>query len=299
MERTPVDWQFFGKDRKACLAYANGCYIPRGKMLGGSHAINVMIYLRGNDRDYDQWEQLGNPTWNWHNALKYFKKSERNRNKKFVRYEHGKYHSARGKLVVDHNGGPDPFGKVLIAAGKDLGYDYVKDPNAGEWIGFSYAQVTLHNGRRQSTAKNFLISASKRPNLHIIKHALVTKIEIENNEAVGVRFTYNDTYNFVARNRKDVILSAGSLSSAHLLLLSGVGPRQHLQDFDIPVKRDLPVGENLQCHVAVPLFFAIRPEHNVTAEDLQQQQLDSIYQLSIHNRGPLTGIGLGITLSVS
>lgn len=259
-------------------------------MLGGSHGMNLMVYLRGNDRDYNEWEELGNPTWNWRNALRYFKKSEHNKKEKFVSQSDGKYHSASGKLIVDDYPGT-AFDRILIDAGKEFGYNYVEDPNAGVWVGFSSMQGTLHGGRRQSTAKTFLTPASKRPNLHIIKNALVTKIEIGNGQTEGVRFVYQDNRELVARKRKDVILSAGAFGSPQLLMLSGVGPRSHLQRFEIPVKRDLPVGGNLHDHIAVPLFHALRMNYTETDEDLLREQLDSIYQFAIHGDGPLAGFG--------
>lgn len=115
-------------------------------MLGGSHAHNGMVYLRGNDRDYNVWEERDNPTWNWKNALRYFKKSERNLNENFVAF--GKYHSGDEKLIVDLIGDePDPYAKFIIHAAEEYGHEHIVDLNSGKWLGYAFTQGTLHNGR--------------------------------------------------------------------------------------------------------------------------------------------------------
>lgn len=257
-------------------------------MLGGSGGHNSMIYLRGNDRDYNTWRRMGNPTWEWQNVLRYFKKSEGNQNADFVRDQF--YHSGRGKLLISNYNDTGTLGDVFIAAGVECGYKHRKDLNAGNWLGYAYTQGTLANGRRQSTAKTFLGPASLRPNLHVIKNAVVSKILIKDKEVIGVRFTYNGTTKFHARNRKDVILSAGTISSPQILQLSGIGPREHLEHIGIPVKKNLAVGENLHDHTSVPLFFAFKPSD----PDLkpQEQLLNSFYQLVVNNSGPLTGLSM-------
>lgn len=124
--------------------------------------------------------------------------------------------------------------------------------------------------------------------MHIIKHAIVSKIEIENNKAVGVRFTYNGQDEMFAINRKYGILSAGTVGSARILMFSGIGPRKHLDQLRIPVKKDLCVGKNLHDHVQVPLLF----EFPLTDERDTTEKLDELYQLAFHNSGPLTRVGI-------
>lgn len=249
-----------------------------------------MLYIRGHDRDYEQWEALGNPTWNYETALKFFKKSEANQNESFVNHKNGKYHSNKGYLTVDSYGEPHPLGEVFIGAGKEIGYDYIGDLNREHLLGFAYAQGTIHKGRRHSVAKTFLVPAKDRPNLHIIKHAHVTQILIENNEAVGVEFIYNGTHKMRANNLKEVILSAGAVSSPPLLMLSGIGPKEHLEKFNIPVKVDAAVGRNLQDHLMARVFFEF---HRSTAkEDTPVDMLNNIFNFAIHNKGPLTGFGI-------
>lgn len=295
MQHSRVDWEFYGKPTDCCLAYTKGCYWPRGKLLGGSHGLNVMLYFRGNPRDYDRWEELGNPTWNWKTALRYFKKSENNTNP--IIAANRKYHSTRGKLFLSDFDYTDAFSEQFIAAGVDSGYKRLDDLNADEYLGFGNLQGTVYDGRRQTTAKTFLTpSAKRRQNIHVIKDALVTKILIKDKHAVGVKFIYKGQYHLIAKSRKEVILSAGTISSAQLLLLSGIGPKRHLKRLGIPVKRNLAVGRNLQDHCAVPLYFQFR-RSNPTTETPNDQTIDA-FKLAVHNSGPLVGVGAANTLGV-
>lgn len=285
LQHTPYDWQFTAESDKACLGYPGGCYWPRGKMLGGSHGMNAMLYLRGHDKDYDTWEKLGNPGWGWNDVLKYFKKSEANQDADFVKYKNGKYHSDKGLLMVGSFRNTEPLSYVYINASKELGYDLVDDLNAEQLLGYAFLQLTIHNGRRQTVAKNFLIPAKDRPNLHIIKKAYVTKINIDNsNTAKSVELTYNGT-NLIVEARKEVVLSAGAVQSPHLLMLSGVGPRKHLEKFKIPVKKDLPVGQNLQDHLTVPMFYQFHQSSAMVASQIDFA--DSIYRYALHQDGPM------------
>lgn len=262
---TEYDYQYFGKSKHACLSYEKGCYCPLGKMLGGSHAHNGMVYVRGNDKDFNNWWRMGNPTWNWHNVLEYFKKSEGNKNPNFA--QNVKYHNAFGKLLVDDFNRTDPIGDVLLAAGLESGYQQMEDFNGGMgWLGYSYAQGTAFEGRRQTTAKTFLAPASRRPNLHVIKNAIVTKVVIEKKNAIGVQITINGTVHLFAGCRKDVILSAGAISSPQILLLSGIGPEKHLERMGIQVKKSLP---------GVGKIFKITPLCRFSFDLIQPMQVEA------------------------
>lgn len=243
-----------------------------------------MMYFRGNDRDYDDWGRLGCPAWNWNEALRFFKKSEANQNRKLVAYKNGKYHSANGPLIIDSTGPPHPFENVVLSAAREFGYSFVEEVNADHYLGYTRAQGTFHNGRRTGVAKSFLTPASKRSNMHVIKHALVHKIDIVNQTATSVRFTINGSRELIAKSRKEIILSAGALSSPQLLMLSGIGPRDHLEKYGIPVLADLPVGKGLQDHVGFMLFFQVEPCED--DRDPNLESLDSIYELAMRNRGP-------------
>lgn len=293
MERTESDWQFHTeKHEKYCRGFEKGCRWPRGKMLGGSHGINAMIYFRGNRDDYDNWHRLGNPTWDWDSVLEYFKKTELNLDKSIILNQNKKWHNDGGALPVGTYGGDlNEHHYIYMKAAKELGYKHLEDINADETIGFGYAQGTVQNGQRTTTAKSLLASVKDRSNLHVIKHAQATKISIDESTktAIGVEFTYKNTNKFTAKAKKEVIVSAGSVMSPQLLMLSGIGPKKHLDKLKIPVIQDLAVGKNLQDHVVAPIVMRF---HKSTAEpESITDLLDDIYNYAIHRKGSLAGVG--------
>ncbi|XP_055309378.1 glucose dehydrogenase [FAD, quinone]-like [Sitodiplosis mosellana] len=290
IQKTQSDWEFYAESDSACLAQQHGCFWPRGKTLGGSSATNAMFYVRGTERDYNRWAELGNPTWDWEHALKYMKRSEANQNPDFVKYRNGKFHGDKGPLAVDFYGELHPMSKILIEAAQEHGIKFVDDINADDTLGYVNAQATVSNGRRQSTAKAYLVPAKNRSNLHIVKHAHVQKILInEENVATGVEFLYKDEQLLRATNKKEVILSAGAVSSPPILMLSGVGPKEHLEKHNIKVKQDAPVGKNLLDHISTAIHFQFHRSSPTKVSPTDA--LDAIYNLAIHNKGPLTSLG--------
>lgn len=289
LQHTENDWKFYAESDSACLAHR--CYWPRGKMLGGSSAMNAMFYVRGTSRDFNRWAELGNPTWDWEHALEYMKKSEGNQNPEFVKYQNGKFHNDKGPLIVDFYGELHSFSKIFIEAGQELGLKFIDDINADKVLGYVNAQATVSNGRRQSTAKSYLIPAKNRTNLHIVKHAHVQKILIDDqNVASGVEFLYKNRTILKATNRKEVILSGGAVSSPQLLMLSGIGPREHLKKHNIRVKHDsAAVGKNLLDHIFTALYFQFH--RSSPTKQAPTDVLDAIYNLAIHNEGPFTNLG--------
>lgn len=293
LQKTAYDWQYTAKTKNGCKSYKSGCLWPRGKMLGGSGAMNAMIYLRSHRRDYDHWQELGNTEWGYENVLKYFKKSEQNTNDQIAQYHNGKYHNQNGLLKVGSYRSNHPMDSAIercyIAAGAEAGYEYVDDFNSDTLLGYSRVQGTIYNGRRQSTAKAFLIPAKDRPNLHVIKNAQATKIHFDrNNLATSVDFTYNGEQMMNVKTKKEIIVSGGAISSPQLLLLSGVGPKKHLEQFNIDVKLDLAVGRNLQDHLIVPMFFSFDQSENPLSENI----LNDTMNLLMYNRGPYTAVGI-------
>jgi choline dehydrogenase len=218
--------------------------IPRGKTLGGSSAINGMVYVRGNPLDYDSWAQFGNRGWSYESVLPYFKKSEH--------YEPGG-DDTRGR------GGPlnvaapriraelaDAFIEAAISEGFPRNPDY----NNGNQEGFGYFQATQKNGRRWSTARAFLDPARRRPNLRIETDALATRVLLDGQRAIGVAYMHRGEAR-EARCSGEVILCAGAVKSPHLLELSGIGNPEILQSAGIPVRHELRgVGENYRDHYA-------------------------------------------------
>ena len=257
-------------------------------MLGGSGGINAMLYVRGNSRDYDQWATLGNPTWGFEDVLPYFKKSENNKLDHIVSMHKRKFHGTTGPLSVDSYNSIETLKSVVYEAAFELGYIEIMDINADEHIGFNTAQGTLENGRRCSPAKAFLNSAKDRPNLKIIKNAHVTEVIIDGNQAKGVRFQIGDK-KLEAFSKKEVILSAGAINTPQILLLSGVGPKKHLEKMNIPVKKDLPVGQNLQDHAIAPLSITFH-KNRATPESISDLA-DSMFQYLRHKVGKFVALG--------
>lgn len=277
---SPTNWVYYAeKSTYASRSMKRGSYWPRGKMLGGSGGTNLMYYIRGNDRDYDNWERFGNPGWGWTNALHYFKKSEAMQIKEHV----GEYHGKDGPMRVTSFLNTEPIRDVLFDAARELGYKFVADINANEYIGMTSAPATIDNNRRASTAHAFLKPAKNRPNLKIIKNAHATRVVInEWNRVTGVEFILQNR-TFIVPVRNEAILSAGTVNTPQILMLSGVGPRNHLHQYGIESIVDLPVGGHLEDHTNVIYGFAVNRGHSVAAS--QHAILDTLYKYVRHEVG--------------
>lgn len=219
-------------------------YQPRGKCLGGSSAINAMIYTRGHPADYDQWAALGNRGWSYQELLPYFKKSENNTAIK------NSFHGNDGPLFVSNLQSHNPFQQTYLNAAQEAGFPITDDFNGAKQEGLGIYQVTHKNGERWSAARGYLHPhMGKRPNLSVKTGVQVERILFEGNRAVGVSYT-QDGKQQILRTNKEVILCAGAFHSPQLLMVSGVGPKDQLDQFVIPVIHKLPgVGQNLQDHL--------------------------------------------------
>uniref|UniRef100_T1IF85 GMC_OxRdtase_N domain-containing protein n=3 Tax=Rhodnius prolixus TaxID=13249 RepID=T1IF85_RHOPR len=249
LQFTSANWRYYSEPSKhACMGLKGGrCPLPRGKVMGGSSVLNFMVYARGDARDYDGWAAMGNKGWAWKDVYPYFLKSEDLLIKdNWVQPEkHGK----GGYLSVGTAPYKSPLVHAFVKAGVELGYK-ISDYNSGDISGFSFVQSTIKNGSRMSTSQAFLHPIRKRKNLNVVKYAMVTKIIMEKDRAVGVEYIKNNR-RFTVRASKEVILSAGAINSPQLLMLSGIGPRDHLQSLGIKVVKDLPVGYNLMDHPVI------------------------------------------------
>ncbi|XP_031838198.2 glucose dehydrogenase [FAD, quinone]-like [Nomia melanderi] len=293
---TPLDWQFKTEPSDDYCRAMKGhqCNWPRGKVLGGSSVLNAMLYVRGNKKDYDNWATLGNPGWDYRSVLPYFKKSLDMRIKK---YKNSPYHHTGGYLTVEYFKYRTPVINHLVRAGTDMGYDIV-DVNGPTQTGFTYSHGTLRNGLRCSAAKAFLRTASKRKNLHISLLSTAEKILIREDEhsktAYGVQFRVGTARHKVKVNR-EVILAAGAIQSPQLLMLSGIGPRDHLEEMGIPLVHDAPgVGGNLQDHVAIGgLLYLIDTPKDYTGDRPFSFNLpdsvtpDVIKEFAVNRTGPM------------
>ena len=224
-------------------------YWPSGRTLGGSSAINGLIYIRGHRDDYDHWAALGNPGWAYADVLPYFRKLEHN-----VRGA-SEWHGADGPLRVSDIRAKHELVEALIAAGTEIGIPRNDDFNGATQEGAGYYQLTTHNGFRCSTAVAYLRPARRRKNLTVATEAQATRILADGRRARGVGYRQQGR-DLTATARREVIVAAGAMQSPVLLQLSGIGPPDLLQSFGIPVVHALPgVGENLQDHLQLRVIF--------------------------------------------
>lgn len=217
-------------------------YQPRGKVLGGSSSLNAMIYIRGQRADYDHWAALGNPGWSFDDVLPYFKRAEHN--------ERGAdaFHGTGGPLNVMDLRSPNRFGALFVQAGAQAGYTVNPDFNGADQEGVGLYQVTHKNGERCSAAKAYLTPHLSRPNLQVFTSAQVTRILLQKKRAVGVEFVQDGLLKQL-KCQREVVLCAGAIQSPQILMLSGIGPHQHLLDNGIATQHHLPgVGQNLHDH---------------------------------------------------
>ncbi|XP_065222642.1 glucose dehydrogenase [FAD, quinone]-like [Planococcus citri] len=259
LRHSAYDWNYTTEvTGDTCLAFpGNRCTWPRGKALGGSSSINTLVAIRGNPRDYDYWESLGNPGWGYKHVLKYFKKLERLRVSK---YKDEAAHGYSGKVFEELSTNKTVYditeAKNYIANfATKFGYKIVEDINAHNQAGITFIPCTLRNNVRWNTAKAYLEHAKDRRNLTLMKGTMVTKILInDRNKAYGVEVCKNGKYKRIYC-RKEVIVSAGAINSPQLLMLSGIGPQNHLSKFKIKVKQNLCVGCNLRDHLSVHSYI--------------------------------------------
>ncbi|HVG52119.1 MAG TPA: GMC family oxidoreductase N-terminal domain-containing protein [Xanthobacteraceae bacterium] len=243
------DWMF--KTEPEAGLNGRSLAYPRGKVIGGSSAINAMIYMRGQAADYDHWRQLGLSGWGWNDVLPVFKRHE---NHFLGASEH---HNVGGEWRIE---APRVTWDLLEAyrdAAEQASIKKIPDFNTGDNEGSCYFHVNQKAGRRWSSARGFLKPVLNRQNLRLETGCLVEGVEFDGRRAVGVTWKQNGERRR-ARCRGEVILSAGSLGSAQLLLLSGVGPAAHIGDFGLPVVLDKPgVGENLQDHLQLRMIYKV------------------------------------------
>ena len=212
--------------------------IAQGKVLGGSSSVNGMIYLRGQPQDYDDWaERYGCTGWSYREVLPYFKRAEANESLS------DDYHGADGLLPVSENRYRHPLSMAFIRAGRELNLPYRNDFNGDSQHGVGFYQTTTHNGERASTARTYLKAVRDERRLVVKLNALAHRLTFEGNVATGVVYSQNGGAEVTARATKEVIVSAGAVGSPKLLMLSGIGPRDHLQQLGIEVRADLPVGK--------------------------------------------------------
>ncbi|MBK1658883.1 GMC family oxidoreductase [Paracraurococcus ruber] len=262
-------------------------YAPRGKTLGGTSSINGMVYMRGHPRDYDGWRQRGCTGWDWDSVLPFFRKAEHQ--------QHGAdaFHGTGGPLHVSDQAAGSDLAEAMIAAAEGLGIPRNPDFNGARQEGTGYYQTTTAGRRRWSSARAYLAPAKGRRNLEIRTRCQATRVVVEAGRATGVEYQ-GPQGRRVARARREVVVSGGAYGSPQLLLLSGIGPGEHLQAMGITVLHDLPaVGANLHDHFGTYLMW--RCTRAITMNDLENswpRKIAAAARYALFRSGPMAVNGI-------
>jgi choline dehydrogenase len=275
--RTRRDWNYTTEPQPGLDG--RKLFWPRGKLLGGSSSINAMIYMRGAAADYDEWAELtGDKAWSFEHVLPLFRRMEDNARGA------DRYHGVGGPLRVENLRSPHVWTRAVIQSAVAAGYPRNDDFNGATQEGVGQYQVTQKRGRRWSAADAYLHPAMGRPNLTVRTGALTTRVLIEGGRATGVEYRSGGSVH-TARATREVVLSGGAVNTPQLLMLSGVGPAEHLREVGVDVVHDLPgVGAGLQDHPLVPVVWHVR-----SGRSLFRAESPSGYaQWFGARRGPLT-----------
>ncbi|MFN7950648.1 MAG: GMC family oxidoreductase N-terminal domain-containing protein [bacterium] len=270
------DWAYQTEPQPACAG--RRMYWPRGKTLGGSSSINAMIYMRGNRADYDAWAAAGCDGWSYDEVLPHFRASEDNQRGAST------YHGVGGPLSVQDLRDPHPWMQAVVAAARESGIPANADFNGATQDGVGFNQVTQRNGKRCSAAVGFLRPALRRPNLTVITEAHATKICFDGARARGVEYQRRGKREIVEAER-EILLAGGAIESPHLLMLSGVGPKDQLTAHRVPVLRDLRgVGQHLEDHLCVALMWEAAEARSLMAA----QRPAEVLKYLLFKKGMLT-----------
>jgi choline dehydrogenase len=248
LQGSPDDWDYVTVPQAGCGG--RELHIPRGKVLGGSSAINGMIYIRGHRLDYDHWAYLGNPGWGYEDVLPLFKRSED--------FDGGEseFHGAGGELHVRGSYEPHPFHASVVEAAQEVGVPFNPDHNGAQLEGVGLCQLMIREGNRQSQAVAFLRPVLDAPNLTVLTGAHARRLLVADGRCTGVEIGRGGRLERIGAEH-EVVVCAGAVESPKLLLLSGIGGEGQLRRHGLEVVVDLPgVGENLHDHALAPAIFA-------------------------------------------
>ncbi|CAB4061281.1 unnamed protein product [Lepeophtheirus salmonis] len=284
---SPHSWHYLSEDQEhnqALLGYDGKKSIWwRGRVIGGTGAINTMIYMRGNRHDYDHWALLGNEGWSFSDVLPFFRKLE---NVKGTDLEKDvQFHGTEGPMKIEYGSQVTPLQKGFLNAGKLLGYP-ISDPNSYNQFGFSKILFTIKDGQRWTSSDAYL--HPENPNLKVSINSHVLKIIIKHKKAMGIDMIKNGKIHRIYA-KKEVILSAGVLESPRLLMLSGIGPQKHLERHKIKVNKDLPgVGQNLQDHIASYGLIWLTKTGAAYSPFRYTLSMSTYINWKLYSRGPLS-----------
>jgi len=259
----------------------------RGKVLGGSSSINVMAYTRGNAGDFDRWAQKGARGWSYADVLPYFRRCET--------WEDGSntYRGGQGPLGTEFAKTQDPLYEAWLAAAQACGYPLTPDYNGKQQEGFGRGQYTIRNGRRSSTANAYLKPSRGRKNLTVATNAHTTRVTLDGTRARGVEYRQSGSTQSASASR-EVIMAAGTFNTPQLLMLSGIGPAEHLRSFGINITADLPVGKNLQDHLGAYMTYT-RPNPGAFHGEMRFDRMAvSMIRAYLFGTGPGTVVPGGL-----
>jgi choline dehydrogenase len=283
-QKTSFDWDFMTEPEPALDR--RRAYLPRGRVLGGTSSMNTMVYIRGSHHDYDRWAAMGCEGWSYAEVLPYFRRSENN--------ERGGdyYHGADGPLAVSDGRSVHPLLDAWVEAARELGYPHNPDFNGASQQGVGVYQMTQRDGLRCSASTAYLRPATGRDNLKIFLDAHALRVVMNGVRAVGVAVDHMGSRHTIVAER-EVVLCCGAYQSPQLLMLSGIGPPDHLRSVGIRPLIDSPrVGENLQDHPGCYLSYISQTPVPEVDDDADNEAL-----LREHGTGPLTWTEAGGFLS--
>jgi choline dehydrogenase len=276
--RSEIDWDYLTEPQPDLAD--RQIYWPRGKVLGGSSSMNAMMWVRGFAADYDEWARLAGSEWSYAEALGYFRRIENVQDA--WHFVNGEDSGVTGPLHISRQRSPRPATAAWLAAVRDCGFPMVQ-PNSAAPEGFCETVVTQHRGARFSTADAYLKPARRRKNLTVLTGAIVTRVLFDGNRAVGVEYE-QDGRTRVANARREVVLCGGAVNSPQLLMLSGIGDRDHLAEHGIESVHHAPeVGQNLMDHLVTVLGFDVGGDSLADAEKPKQ-----LINYVLRRRGMLT-----------
>ncbi|GIY89125.1 glucose dehydrogenase [Caerostris darwini] len=280
-----LDWKY----RTAPQKYTGSAQInrqapsPSGKGLGGSSLIDWLVFSRGNPKSYDDWAAQGAVGWSFEEVWPYFLKQEDNLDLDFVA---NGFHAVGGPTPAQRPRYESEIQGPILEAAEQFGYNY-GDPNGAQQTGFSDMQGIMEDGQKRNDAENYLVPVENRTNLDILTNAHVNKIIMKGCQAEGVEFSCKGS-KFVVKAKREVIVSAGVMNTPKLLMLSGIGPRKHLEKFKIPVVADLPVGDNYQNPPISLLAYQLDPKIPTNIQKLTDPRC--IGEFISNRTGPLTSM---------
>ena len=274
--KTALDWELYTEPEP--FLEGRSLYHPRAKMLGGCSAMNAMIYIRGNRADFDSWAKDGATGWSYDEVLPLFRRSETNSRGEST------YHGGSGPLHIEDPRSPNDLSRSIVDALVATGIERNDDFNGAEQLGAGLYQVSQRRGRRWTTADGFVTPARRRPNFTVLTDTHVLGVRISKGRAVGVDVERNGNREFL-RAEREVVLSAGALNTPQLLMLSGIGPAEHLAEHQIAAIVDNPhVGGHLMDHPLYTMNFETAARGTLDDAQSPRQMLDYF----VRSRGLLT-----------